>query len=395
MAPDAERPYADEVGADPGRLRIGLLTRAPGGQVEVHPDCVAAAEEAARLLESLGHSVEIAEIDALDDPDYIPQFLVRWTAGVAWNLDYWARKTGREIGPDDVEPSTWALAEQGRIAHRRRLPDRDGVRPGGGPARGRVVGVRVRPAAHAHAGRAAHPAGRLRPPARPAAAADRARRRRSRCSPPAFNSTGQPAISLPLHENDDGLPDRRSSSWPSWAARTCCCGSPRSSRRRRRGRTAARRCSPAENAGERAGRLGLPLPRGGACPSPLCPRGRGRGVAVLSVTAFGAAPSPAARAAGKVPGGGLAGLPGPAHGVRLSPARRRVAAPRLAGLLPAPGRPGRARLSRARRPWSRPGATSATRKARVSFAVADTRGGDRRASTSAGGSGPRAWPRRW
>src|SRR5215210_8208831 len=35
-APDRERPYTDEVGADPGRLRIGLMTRPPGGEFEAH-----------------------------------------------------------------------------------------------------------------------------------------------------------------------------------------------------------------------------------------------------------------------------------------------------------------------------------------------------------------------
>ena len=75
---------------------------------------MAAAEEAGRLLESLGHSVEASAPDGFADPEYVPRFLVRWTSGVAWNLDYWSRQTGREIGFDDVEACTWALAEQGR-----------------------------------------------------------------------------------------------------------------------------------------------------------------------------------------------------------------------------------------------------------------------------------------
>ncbi len=205
VAPHAGQSYADEVGADPGRLRIGLLTRAPDGQVDVHPDCVAAAEEAARLLESLGHSVEIAEIDALDDPDYVPQFLVRWTAGIAWNLDYWARRTGREIGPDDVEPSTWALAEQGR-------------------SHSAAAYLTAMEYAQVAARRAAEwwtsgfdllltptlgepptPLGAFdHPPDQPVLPIMR--------SVPlavftaASNSTGQPAISLPLSENDEGLP---------------------------------------------------------------------------------------------------------------------------------------------------------------------------------------------
>jgi len=57
QAPPPERPFADEVGRDAGVLRIGLLVEAPTG-LPVAPECVAAAEHTARLLESLGHVVE-------------------------------------------------------------------------------------------------------------------------------------------------------------------------------------------------------------------------------------------------------------------------------------------------------------------------------------------------
>ncbi|MFI0447370.1 amidase [Actinomadura sp. 6N118] len=55
-APEPERPFSDEVGRDSGPLRIGVLLEAPTG-VPVDPACVAAAERAGRLLESLGHTV--------------------------------------------------------------------------------------------------------------------------------------------------------------------------------------------------------------------------------------------------------------------------------------------------------------------------------------------------
>ncbi|MFE3456837.1 amidase [Nocardiopsis aegyptia] len=57
QAPPPERPFADEVGREAGRLRIGLLTDAPTG-LPVEPECAAAAEHTARLLESLGHRVD-------------------------------------------------------------------------------------------------------------------------------------------------------------------------------------------------------------------------------------------------------------------------------------------------------------------------------------------------
>jgi amidase len=55
-----ERPYLDEIGRDPGTLRIAFTTRSPIG-TEVHPENVTAVRKTAAILESLGHSVEEAE----------------------------------------------------------------------------------------------------------------------------------------------------------------------------------------------------------------------------------------------------------------------------------------------------------------------------------------------
>ncbi|MGB3771977.1 MAG: amidase [Rhodococcus sp. (in: high G+C Gram-positive bacteria)] len=59
-APAPRRPYVDEVGAGTDTLRIGLMTETPTG-VPVDPECVAAAERLAALLESRGHVVEQAK----------------------------------------------------------------------------------------------------------------------------------------------------------------------------------------------------------------------------------------------------------------------------------------------------------------------------------------------
>jgi len=114
-APPPGRPFADDVGADPGSLRIGLRTGTPGAMAETDPECVAAAEDAARLLESLGHRIEPASPNALDEPDLMAVFLVILTTSVLADLDEIARRAGREVGPDDVEPLTWAYAELGRV----------------------------------------------------------------------------------------------------------------------------------------------------------------------------------------------------------------------------------------------------------------------------------------
>ncbi len=57
--PPPDRPFAEEIGVDPGRLRIALTTASPVG-TEVDGACVAAARAAAELLTSLGHDVEEA-----------------------------------------------------------------------------------------------------------------------------------------------------------------------------------------------------------------------------------------------------------------------------------------------------------------------------------------------
>jgi amidase len=205
-APPPARPFLEEVGADPGALRIGLMTAPPGGQFETHAECAAAAESAAALLEELGHHVERAHPAALEDPEQIANFLVRWTAGIDWNLKYWGAALGRELGQDDVEPSTWALAEQGRS---------------------NSAGDLLRAIEHAQASSrriaswwaddgfdllltptCAEPPPRLgefaAPPENPLAPIMRAIPFAAFTSP--FNTTGQPAISLPLHETADGLP---------------------------------------------------------------------------------------------------------------------------------------------------------------------------------------------
>jgi amidase len=58
-APPPERPFAEEVGADSGRLRVALTTTPPI-DAPVDPACATAARDAASLLEELGHSVDEA-----------------------------------------------------------------------------------------------------------------------------------------------------------------------------------------------------------------------------------------------------------------------------------------------------------------------------------------------
>jgi amidase len=113
-APPPARPYVQEVGADPGKLRIGMLVHNPLDTGEIHPDCVKAARDAATLLESLGHTVEEAFPANLADPAIVNHFTALWASNLVYNIRYWEKKIGREITPDDVEPLTWTLTELGK-----------------------------------------------------------------------------------------------------------------------------------------------------------------------------------------------------------------------------------------------------------------------------------------
>ncbi|MDQ1462329.1 MAG: amidase, partial [Actinomycetota bacterium] len=79
-APAPARRYVEEIGASPGKLRIGLLTHNPLETGDIHPDCVTAAEQTARLLESLGHTVEKTFPGALVDPALVGHFTTLWAA---------------------------------------------------------------------------------------------------------------------------------------------------------------------------------------------------------------------------------------------------------------------------------------------------------------------------
>jgi amidase len=80
-APPTERPFAEEVGADPGRLRIAVTT-VPPFDTPVHPDCTAALGSAARLLEGLGHEVEEAT-PPWGIPGLVDAFITVWQVGPA------------------------------------------------------------------------------------------------------------------------------------------------------------------------------------------------------------------------------------------------------------------------------------------------------------------------
>ena len=111
-APPQARPFLEEVGADPGKLRIALTTSSAIG-TPVHPDCVKAAHDAARLCSELGHVVaEVAP--AINGEIYLQSFMTVWAAGCAWTVDGITQLTGRAAEEEQMERGTWTLYQMGK-----------------------------------------------------------------------------------------------------------------------------------------------------------------------------------------------------------------------------------------------------------------------------------------
>jgi amidase len=205
-APRPARPYVEELTTDPGSLRIGWTNRSFDGTIELDPQVAAATEATANLLEQLGHQVTEAVPAALTAGDTLEYFLPAYAAWVARELDRLAEMTGLPLREDGFEAGTWALAESGRATtaqqylaaldglHRITRDtvawwERDGfdllltpTLPELPPTLGQFATTKEEPLNGLF--RSAIPAHYTAP----------------------FNVTGQPAVSVPLHQSTEGLP---------------------------------------------------------------------------------------------------------------------------------------------------------------------------------------------
>lgn len=220
-APPQERPYAQEVGADPGKLRIGFSTRPLYGR-NTDPECVQATLDAAKLLADLGHHVEEAHLD-FDRDGMVMAYLVQLGVGIAAEMDDMARWTGKKPTADQFEAATWFLRQVGltltglELQHARDVNQATGRKMAAwhqrydlylGPTLGhppvRLGELGLKPAERVGLGvlRALPISAAIR--AVLAQLADTNFERSGNTQ--LFNQTGQPAISLPLHWTPAGLP---------------------------------------------------------------------------------------------------------------------------------------------------------------------------------------------
>lgn len=202
-APAKVRPYAEEIGVSPGRLRVAVM-REPLNGAPVDPDCIAAVDVAAKLCTELGHEVREGRPVISDPGELYTSFLTVWFTAAAMNLRTSEQLAGRAATQDDVEPVTWALAAMGRdktavdyVDATRRLHriSREIARFFGD------VDVLLSPTL-------ATPPVKLGeidcPPEDPLRGFIRSGAYAA--FTPLFNITGQPAMSVPLHFNSSGLP---------------------------------------------------------------------------------------------------------------------------------------------------------------------------------------------
>ena len=204
IAPAPTRPYVDEVGADPGRLRIGLLDHSPRG-FATHQECVTGVHSVGALLEELGHHVEPAWPAILSDHEIGRSFGALWSTNMGVALKRFGDLIGREFTEDDCELMNWAqrsfaanvssvdfaFAQSAAVTFRRAIQS--------WWAEGwdlLLCPTLAEPPL---------PVGEIRnDPSRPMAPLARAGEWVTFTSQ--FNMSGQPAISLPLHRTPEGLP---------------------------------------------------------------------------------------------------------------------------------------------------------------------------------------------
>ena len=199
-----ERPYVEELTQAPGKLRIAWSDKAISG-VEVHPDVVAGLHETVKLMESLGHEMVEDQIK-IDWAYFFEALIVLWTAYLAWAIDILANAVKRTPSYDNMERVTVELYEHGKSLTAMQMHDAlaniNTV--------SRQSGVLFETNDLFLTPTIAQPPLILGTLNQNEAGVDAREwtRRVFDWVPftPLFNSTGQPAISLPLHWSPDGLP---------------------------------------------------------------------------------------------------------------------------------------------------------------------------------------------
>ncbi|HSZ04155.1 MAG TPA: amidase [Solirubrobacteraceae bacterium] len=202
-APPPAAPFAQLAQGEPGRLRIAATTLPPVPDARVDPMCARAVADAAELLRSLGHDVR--EVDPPWQTDGLRElFGMVFSNHIALSIAYSGIVAGREPTAADMEPMSWAIFSM--------IQKLSAVQGMGAAVRLQAFARRL-VAFLAPYDALLTPALAERP--LPIGTLDTAApeplstfTRSGLFTPftPVFNATGQPGVSLPLFEGEDGLP---------------------------------------------------------------------------------------------------------------------------------------------------------------------------------------------
>ena len=202
VAPAPERPYLDEVGRDPGRLRVALRRQAPNGTMP-DSDAQAGLDRTVALLTSLGHEV-VEDEPAFDGAKLGPVMGAMVGTHMTAALDILAEQRGRPIGEDEVEAVTWAMMRNARAVDGVTMARHEATLQLSAIAFGEFMqkyDVVLSPTIM----RAPLKLGVLSlSPKDMGAFIEAITTFPSHCA--LYNQTGAPAMSVPLHWTDDGLP---------------------------------------------------------------------------------------------------------------------------------------------------------------------------------------------
>ena len=218
------RPFVHEVGTDPRRLRIAWTTEPMMGSTDPHPDCEKAVADAVGLLSQLGHDL-VADRPRMDRRAFARAFMYMVAGEVGAEFEDLSLSLGRRPRRSELEPLTWALGlvsqavSATELAAALRALERGGKVVGrffadydvlvtptvatpppkiGALPPSRIEHLQLRLAGALGSGRLVKATRLL----------DRIAESAFEYTPwtPVFNISGQPAMSVPLHWNEAGLP---------------------------------------------------------------------------------------------------------------------------------------------------------------------------------------------
>lgn len=113
-APPPKRPFAQEVGENPGSLKIGVLTHDAAGEFEVDPECAAAAKAAADVLSNLGHKVSNSYPEGIKSRAFLVDFMKCSDVAIMREIERYGALIGRPLAENDMEWGTWQFILRGR-----------------------------------------------------------------------------------------------------------------------------------------------------------------------------------------------------------------------------------------------------------------------------------------